>query len=491
MFNNSRKVSLIYLALPMAAAAFCILYILLATKDVVYTDYIRIINSYLPDVFNPRKFFVPDVLTRIPINYLERMINVSIFNYSVTFELMLGALSLGLGGIILGRYCRRRGVGIPMLTALMIVWFSLNKWEMLTNGTGWSHFLAVAFFLWHESVWDRVYARAGKSLSVPQQQMDQRDRKLLVVLPWITTLLLAGPYCASYSVIFLLTYGFCLLRTRQREGKWDQRYLTYGLCVLIPLLLYTLSKHFSVEVHAGATGRSLGQVLSDNAGLFPKFMIKGFSSMVVEQEVLMALLKELDRGMGLAYLLGGLVLLAYLLAFFLQFYYRLYETSILPLMLTAGGGLNHLLVLASRWIFERSDYGMSSRYALQYQIGIVGIFLTFWLFFRQVKGRRKAAVMIKGLAVAVMVAVTAGNLYSSVKELEKAHNRKEYAAKVEQVLLNYRQVDDQELTDVIQYRHGADKIRNALGILEAQGWNVYGGQQDESSTAGGRPGYQN
>lgn len=63
-----------------------------------------------------------------------------------------------------------------------------------------------------------------------------------------------------------------------------------------------------------------------------------------------------------------------------NFYYRIEEKTILPLMLLAGGGMNHLMVLVSRYIFMPNDkYGMSSRYALQYQIGIIGIFLTFAL----------------------------------------------------------------------------------------------------------------
>lgn len=63
-----------------------------------------------------------------------------------------------------------------------------------------------------------------------------------------------------------------------------------------------------------------------------------------------------------------------------EFYYRIEEKTILPLMLLAGGGMNHLMVLVSRYIFMPNDkYGMSSRYALQYQIGVIGILLTFAL----------------------------------------------------------------------------------------------------------------
>ena len=72
-----------YFGLPVLGTVFCLIYIQMATVDVVYSDYIRLINSYLPDVWDPDKFFVPDVLTRIPINYLGRLINVEVFGLSL------------------------------------------------------------------------------------------------------------------------------------------------------------------------------------------------------------------------------------------------------------------------------------------------------------------------------------------------------------------------------------------------------------------------
>ena len=64
--ERNRKI--IYWLLPLAGILFCLWYVKSAACDVVYSDYIRLVNSYLPDVWNPEKFFVPDVLTRIPIN---------------------------------------------------------------------------------------------------------------------------------------------------------------------------------------------------------------------------------------------------------------------------------------------------------------------------------------------------------------------------------------------------------------------------------------
>lgn len=176
--------------LPLAGILFGMWYIHIAASDVIYSDYIRLVNSYLPDVWNPAKFFVPDVLTRIPVNYLSRIINVAFFGFNTMFDRVLGVLALGLSGFVLGKYCRLRKVGAVWFTILMALMFSLNKWEMLINGSGWAHFLAFAGFYYHYLVMDRLWTGDEKP----------GDRKLLVILPFAITILTAGPYCAVYSV---------------------------------------------------------------------------------------------------------------------------------------------------------------------------------------------------------------------------------------------------------------------------------------------------
>ena len=149
--------------LPLAGILFGMWYIHIAASDVIYSDYIRLVNSYLPDVWNPEKFFVPDVLTRIPVNYLSRIINVAFFGFNTMFDRVLGVLALGLSGFVLGKYCRLRTVGAVWFTILMALMFSLNKWEMLINGSGWAHFLAFAGFYYHYLVMDRLGAGGEKT----------------------------------------------------------------------------------------------------------------------------------------------------------------------------------------------------------------------------------------------------------------------------------------------------------------------------------------
>ena len=141
--------------LPLFGFLFLTAYVRSASADIVYSDYIRLVNTYLENVWSFRPYMHGDILTRIPANYPERILNVVLFRYSTMFDMMLGAFFLALSAWVAGRYCERKQLPV-ILTALVLGFiFSLNKWEMLTNGSGWIHFAAFALFWYHYLVWDR------------------------------------------------------------------------------------------------------------------------------------------------------------------------------------------------------------------------------------------------------------------------------------------------------------------------------------------------
>ena len=93
---------------PVAGAVFCLWYLYTSFYDVVYSDYIRLVNSYLPDVWNPAKFWVPDLLTRVPVNFLARIINTTFFHYSIRFDQVLGVVSLALSAASVTYYVNQK-----------------------------------------------------------------------------------------------------------------------------------------------------------------------------------------------------------------------------------------------------------------------------------------------------------------------------------------------------------------------------------------------
>ena len=97
-------------------------------------------------------------------------------------------------------------------------------------------------------------------------------------------------------------------------------------------------------------------------------------------------------------------------------------------MLLVSGGANHLLIFLSRYIFEKEDYALSSRYALQFQAGVLGILLTFALaskIRRRHTGGRTLRRAVPVLEMAFCIAILLGNGYTTYREIQKAPYREE------------------------------------------------------------------
>ncbi len=475
---------LIYYGLPLLGLFLMLWYIKDATYDIVYSDYIRIVNKYLPDVWAPENFFRADVLTRIPVNYPERALNLALFHYSTTFDMALGALGLTVSAEVLGRYCDTKEVGAGWYVFLMFLMFGLDKWEMLTNGTGWVHFWAFAFFYYHYMVFDRVlYGRQKKY-----------DRILLLVLPPVITLCIAGPYCAVYSVVMILSYlavwiagAWQRKKTGENDLPMSPKYcLVCIIMVVIPLLLYMWSDSYAIEDHDGALKISLFEMLGQDALFFPQFVIRALASMVVGEETLFELEEAGIFSAGMEYVLGIMLAVAYLAALWLNIKDRLYEKTLVPLMLLFAGMGNHAIVMLSRYIYARTDYGMSSRYALQYQAGLFGIILTFALVRKYAAGRREAAAgrqkKISAAAGTVLIfafcaVLFAGHAWTDVREIQKAPYREEYGKNIGNMALQYEVTSDDDLRATFDYRpsreESAADIRRALRILKENHLNIF------------------
>lgn len=135
-----------------------------------------------------------------------------------------------------------------------------------------------------------------------------------------------------------------------------------------------------------------------------------------------------------------------------------------------------MIVLLNRWIFMNDTYGMSSRYALQYQVGIIGIFLTFALAAKAKKKEKTSETKWEKRTHILMVAVAfvfvAGNAATTIEELDFCHHRKYSNELKVPILLNYEDVTEDELKFLLEYQN--DGIKEALTILKENHWNIFG-----------------
>ena len=352
----------------------------------------------------------------------------------------------------------------------MIVMFSLNKWEMLTNGSGWAHFFAFACFYYHQILFDRYY----------RGQERKWDKTILMLLPCLIILGTAGPYCAIYAVVMILASGAAAFMD---TGEKRKQYVIFLICTLIPLLLYILSNSFAVEEHAGATGRSLGEILKDFPTFPIRFILKSLAGMMVGGEELQQWIANGCISNKIIYLLGVILMVGYLWSLWLNISLGIYKKTLFPLILLVSGGANHLLIFLSRYIFEKEDYALSSRYALQFQVGVLGILLTFALA-SQIRRKRINGGLLKRavpvLETVFCIAILIGNGYTTYREIQKAPYREENFEKMAEMAPQIPFMSDQELKehskeidDLYEYRKGTDKIRDAFRILEENHLNIF------------------
>lgn len=462
--------TILYFILPAIGILAMLFYIRNLGADVIYSDYIRIVAQYLPDVGNIEKLITPDILTRIPATFLARFINVGTFGYSVVFDRILSVAGLGIMAAVLARYAYLYDISFLWQVVIYLVLFSLIKWEVLLNGTAWAHLMSFGFFFVNYLLIDKLW----------RGETSPREEFLLFLFP-VFLLLLAGEYIASYALGMTLLSIFGILFGGL--SNWDTKRIqkTFRgvlICTLISLVLYVISRSFAVWEHSGATDMTFFEALSVDPLFLVVFFLKTFCGAFIGQETVADFLPggiALNEYIVIA--LGVLVLSAYILAFYLYFRSELYEVSIFPIVLLVSGLINHFLVTFSRWIFLDSDYALSSRYATQYMVGIIGMLLIFAMYQKRNrilrhmprKNSRRLRYAVTGLTVLLL----AGNCYTTFQEITKERYRRENFDTMYEMVLNYRDYSADELKSMLEWTKDDETMYEAFGILEINKLNVF------------------
>lgn len=455
-----------YRILLAAVLVFLLYYIFKASVDVVWSDYIRLIDSYLPDVTNIRKFLVPDVLTRIPAAYLGRIINVRAFRYSVMFDRVLTVTGIGLMGYALVQFSLRQRLKFPFFLLMMIVLASLNKWEVLLNGTAWPHAMAIGLFFVNYLIFDRIWT--GESGATHELAA--------CVFPFLM-LFIAGDYIAGYAVTMILVslYGAATGGAADFDtGHQQNVFIRVTLSTVAALLLYLLSRHFAVYEHAGATDMSIFDLLKTAPSFFPRFFLKSLAGDVWDAEMIAAHSIS-DEAL---FATGALVFLMYIICFIVYFALGLNEKSIFPLLLLVSGFANHGIVMAGRWIFLNENYGISSRYGIQFSIGIFGMIAVMALYKApksNYRERKLAKMRNLGRAVVYfgLALICAGTILTGVSEWNKAQYRKENYRHMAEMILDYENQDTEELKSALEWHKDEETMLNALKTIKDNKLNVF------------------
>ena len=427
--------------MPIFGAIYLSAYIRSAMLDVVYTDYIRIINTYLKDPFSPKPYFGKDVLTRLPITYFERMINVAFFKYSTMFDMALGVIFLSIMGIIIGIFMANKNLNLRYFIIVMMVVFSLSQWEMITNGTGWVHFFTFFLFVLHFYILDSYIHRETKV-----------KFWLNIILQVFTILFAAGSYSLAYGVTLIITYVLYAILKKKKNA------FTLVIPVILSLTAFMYSYANSYTEHAGATTESLTAVFGRNPVYFVLFGLNTFASDIIS----IGIVERYEIGIIITSIIGAAVVFFYI-----------YESTAFPMLMLVSGLFSHAMVILTRWIFLNPLYAMSSRYALQFGAGLIGVILTFGYVKIHINREKQSMSPWAKVAVSLFVLfVFLGNISTAGNEIRMAKYRLESFELKMEVAKNFENESDETLKKVLQY-HNPKKTREALGIIKSKKLNIF------------------
>lgn len=474
-FNNN-KFLLFNVILTLLGFSFLVYYVFRASENVVSSDYIRICYFYLPNVHDLHYLFSSEGLARVPFTFLARIINVDFFKYNVFFDRILGIFGLALMNFAILKYVDKflKDNKIKTLAYIIIsyVIFSLSDWEMILNGTGYVHFLSIAIisfaFLYYEE-----------------------NDKIAIILLIIASLIFGGQYGVSFDVLFIFISTILIIIKYLKSKKIveknflelkDKEYRTniiYIIVASICLILYMISYNSSPDiVTVGAHDVTLMEVIKEDI-LFPvRFLIKALASSIVGVETFTYAISFETITEKMIYLVGVLYLIILIFALCIFIYFIINNKFyIVPFMFVMMGTMNYALVFLARFNFLRDEYGMSSRYQLQYMLLLIGVLLYLFKFvesidFKNLKNRIKNIFKVVLVTMSLFIIVY-GRLLTNLDEIFKADFRNIIYNNLINVAKNYEEYSDEDLMNSFEYHRDVEHIKYTLEMLKDNKLNVF------------------
>ncbi len=505
---------MIALLLSVAGFAYLTYYIFRASVDVVASDYIRIINYYLPDVTDLKYLLSWEGIANIPFAFLMRYINVKFFNYSVFFDKIVGLVGLMIFNFVTVKYAlenlQNKYIKIIVSIIITFISFSLMAWEMILNGTGYPHFITIGLIA-------LTFYFVGTSYA-PERLRSELVERSATKCPWgapplliiITSLLFAGSYSVAYLATLIIFSVISIIATlRVKHINVGARPVIIIIVSLICLALYYKSSHSGEQlVPVGFQDVTLKDIMEADATFPVRFFLSSFASALIGVETLMFAVTYGTITNTVIFIIGIVYIIIMLWALFVGIRdiisekHRETETRSgelcepngeancrgelckpVPYLYMVYGLISFALIFLARYRFVRADYGMSSRYAIQYMFLTIGIILILSKKIDTIISRDKSepeathsgepallTLIVSALAIFILVF---GHIITTTDEMYKTDNRKLVYEFVENVAKSYHDYTDEQLMGTFEYFRSAEHIKNALGTLEDNHLNVF------------------
>lgn len=518
--------NLIISALCIVGAIYVLLYINAAVVDVPVSDYLRIINYYYEDVFDLHYLFSIECFSRVPFTFLTRIINASLFNFSTNFDRIISVIGLFIFNFVILKYVFKTFNNniLKIMTSIMVTStsFSLISWEMLLNGTGHPHYIALALFVLAYYIYDNYYkdwyliahendikgedlpnssvgakhrepAIVGAKFTSPHSDIHKKSIILFLVYVVISSLGFGG----SYMVAFLFTISaFCFLfyvvnfvnnDNKSISNKLTNRFQLNNIVTIIvsalAVLLFQISNNSGEPyVHIGMKDISFTEMLSQDFTFPIRFLAKALVSSIIGVDNITFAMQIYSINDFVVYAISILIIIMLIFVLVMIIKKEYYKKYLFIMLLAFNGLANYMLIFLARYKFLDDTYGMTSRYGIQYMFLTIAVIIVLFKLIDDnldtssqtlVTINYKVNHFISFVSVMMLICLLSTNLTTNYHEQAIAKYRKETYQRAKDVALNIDSYSDDELPNIFEFHRGVDQIKKAFAIIKEKKYNIF------------------
>ena len=492
--KNKLLENLIISALCIVGAIYVILYINAAVVDVPISDYLRIINYYYEDVFDLHYLFSIEGISRVPFTFLMRIINVSLFNFSTIFDRVISVVGLFIFNFVILKYVFKiiNNNLLKIMTSIMVTFtsFSLICWEMLLNGTGYPHYIALALFVGAYYLYDEHYK--DWFLMVSKNDANKKNMVCYLLFVGLSALCFGG----SYMVAFLFTISsFCFLfyvlnsmhNNKKIQNRLFNRTQTNNIITIVVsfllVLLFQISNNSGEPyVHIGMKDISLIELLKTDITFPIRFLAKALVSSIIGVDNIDFAIMIGSINDIVIYLIALLIVIMIIFVTVLVIKRKYYQKYLFALLMAYNGIANYFFIFFARYKFVDDTYGMSSRYGIQYMFLTIAIIILLFKIVddnlhisatNSVATKHKANSIISFVSVMMILCLLSTNLTTNYHEQLIVQYRKIAYQKAKDVALDIDSYSDDELPNIFEFHRGVDQIKHAFAIIKEKKYNIF------------------
>lgn len=436
-----------YIYLSIILFIFTFIYINKTAVNVIFMDEPRLITT----LFNNKNIDISELWSasangsqRILGYYTVLLINANYIGLNVKLNMYIGSFFILLSSILFIKHFKNRKINHFFLLCIPLILFSLDKWEFLTIGSSITQFIAIFIFYLHFITIDNFYINNENTI---------KNKILLNLLPSINILFFTGGYGALYAISTLICYSAIFLLNRNNKAKTHQLIINI-ISLLVPILIYSIG----LPSAQGDAITKFALAFFQNPIYYFKFFFISLTGCIIGIETISKYFNT-----TIITIFGIFTFILYISTLYIYFHQKIYKKTFLPFLLIIFSITASIIITYSRSNFDSIIYGASSRYSPVYEMGIIGIIITY----ANIESQKKHILIIETLIILLLVLC---NLFTTIDEIIKSPYRFQYFQEMKKIGLNYKKETDQNLNI---FQSDPYSVRKALEICQKNKWNIF------------------